>query len=213
VRGFSWRGLAALVGWSAGACKGHVQAEARVAASTEADDRKWEITEPASAEPVMSPAASAVPIAEGAPDSRSTETGFFGVMHDLSLAPRAQRIPVCRCLAVAYGPVTDPQFAWVADRPKAAPGVAAVAIAADGVACDGPPPAPDPSRASIAGVERDGVDVIVTIETISEGRPVMHGALIEPPGPGGSLLVRALGGAPYGAPLNGGPGPCRVVAR
>jgi hypothetical protein len=84
----------------------------------------------------------------------------------------------------------------------------AVAIAADGVACSARGAAP--ARASILGVEHSGDDIVLIVENVKEGRPVMHGALVAPPAGKGSLLVRARRGAPYGAPPGGGPGPCRV---
>ena len=52
---------------------------------------------------------------------------------------------------------------------------------------------------------------MVTVENVSEGRPVMRGVLVPHPAPGGVLVIRARGGAPYGAPVNGGAGDCRIA--
>jgi hypothetical protein len=196
-------------------CKGHVQSEARIAAAPD-DDRKWETPEPASSEgspsatgaPLGSPAASVAPAT--LPAQAPEPSAFVGVMHDLSLAPGAPRDAVCRCLAVAYGMVDDPRFSWF-ERPHRAPGAMAVAIAAEGVTCDAA--GADGLRASIAGVERRGADVVVTVENVGEGRPVMRGALVDPPGPGGFLLIQSRAGAPYGEPADGGRGACIVATR
>jgi len=200
--------LAALLSGLGIACKSHVQADARVAAATEDDDRRWEIPEPAtSAEMPASPAnTTAAPPPQPTP---SPGPSFVGVTHDLSLAPSASREAACRCLAIAYGPLSDERFAWAVDRPSGAAVPWALAISAEGVACDAT--GFDPLRASIAGIERQGSDVVVTVENVEQGRPVMRGALIVPPAPGGAIVVRSLRGAPYGAPPAGGPGPCRVA--
>jgi hypothetical protein len=193
------------------ACKSHVQADARVAAATDDQDRRWEIPEPAApAEMPPSPAPSNGTVAAlPPPQAPSPGPSFVGVTHDLSLAPAAPREAACRCLAVAYGPLSDPRFAWAVDRPADSAGSLALAISAEGVVCD--VTGFDPVRASIAGVERQGSDVVVTVESVDQGRPVMRGALIVPPAPGGALVVRSLRAAPYGAPAAGGPGPCRLT--
>jgi hypothetical protein len=87
----------------------------------------------------------------------------------------------------------------------------AIAIAADGVACSAPGYAP--LRASISAVERQGDDVVLIVENVHEGRPVMHGALAVRPGSNGAIVVRARQGAPYGAPVAGGAGSCRLAVK
>jgi hypothetical protein len=140
------------------------------------------------------------------------ETAFVGVTHDVSLAPGASRAAVCRCLAVAYGSPNDARFAWAAAPTSSIPlGLSVVAIAADGVTCDAS--GYDPRRASIAGIERKGDDVVVTVEHVAEGHPVMRGAFIAPPGPKGALVLQALAPAPFGASSDGSRGPCRVTVR
>jgi hypothetical protein len=173
-------------------------------ATAQDDDRKYETPEPASPAPTAGPR----PMAVTPPPGPVDRTIFLGVVHDLSLSPAAARTPVCQCLAVGYGAPTDPKFAWQGGPPRFEPGTMAVAIAADGVACSARGFAP--ARASISGVERSGDDIVLVVENVKEGRPVMHGALVVAPAGTGSLLVRARRGAPYGAPPGGGAGPCRV---
>jgi hypothetical protein len=187
------------------ACHAHAEASAKMTTTPEDDDRKYEIPEA----PSPAPKGGARPMVKPAPEPPADRTLFLGVVHDLSLAPGAVRTPACRCLAVGYGAPTDPKFSWQEGPPRFEPGTMAVAIAAEGVACDARGQAP--ARASISGVERSGDDIVLVIENVKEGRPVMRGALVAAPGGKGSLVVRARRGAPYGAPANGGPGPCRVA--
>jgi hypothetical protein len=188
-------------------CQAHASASANMTATTQDDDRKYETPEPAS----PAPAGGARPMVAPAPAAPVDRTIFLGVVHDLSLAPGAARTPACQCLAVAYGTPADPKFTWQGGPPRVDPGTMAVAIAADGVACSARGYAP--ARASISGVERSGDDIVLVVENVREGRPVMHGALVAAPGGKGSLVVRARGGAPYGAPPGGGHGPCRVAVQ
>ena len=64
---------------------------------------------------------------------------------------------------------------------------------------------------SIAAVERSGDDVVVSIEEAHEGRPTVHGALTHRPGPGGSVIFRATGGLPFGKPVDGSKGACKIA--
>jgi len=189
-------------------CRAHASAKAQVNTSSEADDdHKYEM--PESSQP--SPPPGTRPLVAPPPSEPPADrTYFLGVVHDLALSADAARTPACRCLAVAYGSPTDAKFAWHGGAPQLEPGTMAVAIAADGVACNAPGFAP--RRASIAGVEVSGDDVVVVVENVREGRPVVRGALVVPPGGKGSLVIRARRGAPYGTPAAGGSGPCRIAA-
>jgi len=133
---------------------------------------------------------------------------FVGVVHDLALAPSAQRSAACQCLAVDYGAPNDPKFVWQAGAPRTDGQTLAVAVAADGIACSARGYAPQ--LASISAVQIDGDNLVLVMENVREGAPVVHGALVVPPGPAGTLIVRSRGGAPYGAPVAGGRGPCRL---
>jgi hypothetical protein len=191
-------------------CAGcHAQASAKMTTETpsDEDDRKYETPEP----PSPAPTVFARPLPTPAPAPPADRTIFLGVVHDLSLAPGATRVPACKCLAVGYGAPTDPKFSWQEGPPPIEPGTMAVAIAAEGVECAARGHAP--GRASISGIERAGDDIVLVVENVKEGRPVMRGALIAAPGGKGSLVVRARRGAPYGTPANGGPGPCRVATQ
>jgi hypothetical protein len=188
------------------ACHAQVKGGASVNASGD-DERKWEETEHDPA-PTTAPHALVAAPAPEAP-SAPASTPFIGVTHDLSLTPSSSRQAACRCLAVSYGSPDDPKFAWQAPAPQVGVDMVAIAIAADGVACSSPGYAP--LRASISAVDRQGADIIVLVENVREGRPVMHGALAPRPGPGGAIVVRARKGAPYGASVNGASGSCRIA--
>ena len=197
------------------ACHAQVNATAKVTgAEAEAeDDRKWEVSE-APTPPQEGPAAAPKPVPRVASAVSSTPaaaaapgTQFLGVVHDLSLSSGAPRTTGCRCLAVVYGPPTDGKFAWQAE-PLGAEDTIAIAIAADSSACNS---AKAPPRTSISAIARDGTDIILVVENISEGRPMMHGALAASPGPNGAIVVRAKNGAPY--PAANGAGACRIPLR
>jgi hypothetical protein len=203
---------ACLVAASASACRAKVNAKASVnAGEAQAnDDRKWEVPEPASA-PSEAPPASAQPaprvaalVAPAAPPSGGVS--FVGVTHDLSLASGVARTEVCRCLMVAYGAPSDGKFAWQAGAPTTEQD--AIAIAIDGLNCPGRATA---ARASISGIERDGADIVVVVENVGEGRPVMRGALTTSPGPNGAIVVRTRHGTPY--PAASGTGSCRIALK
>jgi hypothetical protein len=133
---------------------------------------------------------------------------FFGVVHDLSMSSAAPRVAACRCLAVAYGPPSDAKFTWQAGAPLGDPDAIAIAISADGVAC---PSGAPPVRASIAALEREGTDIVLIVESVGEGRPIMRGALAAPPGPNGAIVVRTRRDTPY--PAASGTEPCRITLK
>ncbi len=179
----------------AAGCRAHGQANAPVNSANDSDDRQDE-TEPtrASDRNTGSPAA-----AVEAPDANGGAS-FLGVVHDLSMAPSVQRTATCRCLSVVYGPPTDRRFSWQAGIPKIDSSAFAIAIAAEGVPCSERRHAP--RLASISAVGHEGADIVLVVENVQEGRPVMRGALAVRPGPGGAIVIRARQGAPYG--------PCRI---
>ena len=196
------------------ACHAQVNATANVnpPEAETADDRKWEVPEGSAPAQEGAPAApkpaprvaSAVAPTQAAP-ARGAQ--FLGVVHDLSISPGAPRTTGCRCLAVAYGPPSDGKFTWQAG-PLGEEDSIAIAIAPDSSACNAAKGLP---RASIAAILRDGTDIILVVENIGEGRPIMHGALAASPGPNGAIVVRAKNGTPY--PAANGAGACRIPLR
>ena len=199
--------------FGAAACRAQVTAKANVnTGEAEAqDDRKWEVPEPASqpseAAPAPAPTKAAQRVASAVAPAAPSGGGvqFLGVMHDLSLAPGAPRTTVCRCLAVAHGAPSDGKFVWQAGAPPTDLDTIAIAIAADGAGC---PSGAASARTSISAIERDGADIVVVVENLREGRPIMRGALAASPGPNGAIAVRTRHGAPY--PAASGSGPCRI---
>jgi hypothetical protein len=202
------RAQALLVILIAGCGSAHMQAQGQVSTSmTESDDHKYETPEPAAPPPAAQPAPAPTPT----PPPPEEQVHFLGVSHDLSLASGVPRTATCQCLMVAVGAPTDPKFVWQGGAPKVGADTLAVAIAADGVACAVPGLAP--LRASISGVEVRGTDVVLSVENVREGRPVMRGALVTPPVTGSSLVVVGKKGTPYGSPPRGGAGACRVALK
>lgn len=205
---------AGAVATSLPACRAQVKAKANVnAAEAEVDaDRKWEIAEPAQeTPPAAAPqAAPRVASAVAPPPAVAPALGgvFLGVTHDLSLSAGTARTPACRCLAVAYGHPSDGKFTWQAGTPSGDHDTVAIAIAADGVACTNGAP---PLRASIAAVEREGSDIVLVVENVGVGRPIMRGALAAYPGPNSAIVVRTNHGTPY--PAASGAGECRIPLR
>ncbi|HMI87354.1 MAG TPA: hypothetical protein VK550_24870 [Polyangiaceae bacterium] len=205
-----------LIALGLSACHAQVKAGARVNASEAQveDDRKWEIAEPASPPDDVRPAAAPQPASRVAsamaPAQAPASSGlhFVGVVHDLSLSSSAPRAAACRCLAVVYGPPSDAKFSWQVGPPAADHDTIAIAIATDGVAC---PSGAPPLHASIAGIEREGTDIVVVVENVSEGRPIMRGALAAWPGPNGAIVVRTRRDSAY--PAASGSQPCRIALK
>jgi hypothetical protein len=194
------------------ACRASVKASANVNASEAHvdDERKWEVPEPPSSPQETAPTAAptAAPRVAAAVSTAPTTTGgaqFLGVVHDLTLSSSAPRSAACRCLAVGFGPPSDAKFNWQAGAPPGDHDAIAIAIAVDGVAC---PSGVRPVRASIAAVEREGTDIILVVENVGAGRPIMRGALAAWPGPNGAIVVRTRHDQPYAAA--NGSGPCRI---
>jgi hypothetical protein len=200
-----------------GVCTCHAQVKAKANVNTaEAqveDDRKWEVPEPPSPTqesaraPAPKPAAKVAPSLAPAPTT-AVNAQFIGVVHDLSLSSGVPRTAVCRCLAVAYGPPSDGKFTWQGGTPTGDRDTIAIAIAADGVAC---PSGRPPVRVSISAVEHEGTDIVVIVEDVGEGRPIMHGAVAASPGPNGAIVLRTRHDAPY--PAASGAGPCRIALK
>jgi hypothetical protein len=135
----------------------------------------------------------------------------LGVRHDVMIAPSAPHQPTCACLAVVMGAPDDARLSWQNERPRVGEDAAVVALSARGVACHGLPE-DAPRRPSIAGVERDGANVVITVEELPEGRPLATGAVIPRPGPGGAVFVRPKGArVPYARTSSPGGGDrCKV---
>jgi len=131
------------------------------------------------------------------------------VRHDLMIAKDAPHEAICSCLSVAVGLAGDARLVWQAEAPTLSGDVWLAAVSAKGVVCPGV--AEEAARRpSISGVEREGADVVLTIEELPQGRPLASGAVFLKPGPGGSLYVKPKGGkSVYGKALNGG-GKCKV---
>jgi hypothetical protein len=203
-----------LIALAVSACRASVKGSASVNAAEAQveDDRKWEVPEPSASpsdtppEPTPKPAPRVAAAVTAAPAPPGVQ--FLGVVHDLSLSPAASRPAVCRCLSVVHGAPSDPKFTWQAGAPAGDHETIAIAIATDGVAC---PSGSPPVRASISAIEREGTDIVLVLENIGEGRPIMRGALTAWSGPNGAIVVRTRRDTPY--PAANGPEPCRIALK
>lgn len=208
--------LAATLGLATG-CKASVKAEVHAATTASVDDHQWETQKETWEAPKgVKPSKKDDPVAL---EVAKANDPFVGVTHDLSIAPTAPRPESCKCLTVAFGSPSDPVFEWKSGSAPSVPDdVFAVAIAGDNVACEWkvkagrgklrelPVPVP-----SIAGVERVGEDVVVSVEAARDDRPVARGALSKRPGPTGGIIVRGRGKVPFGTPASGAKGRCRIA--
>jgi hypothetical protein len=181
------------------------------AKAAEDDDRKWELGPTGAAEP----AASATPALPGlalSPPAPGDQAPFIGVVHDLSFGSAADASAVCSCLALTYGRPNSSKFKWRSGPRKFDKDTMAIAISSEGIACNMMVGGKEKTLApaSIAAIEHDGNDIVVVVEEATHGKPVARGALVKRPDPGASIAVRGLGGVPFGTPLGGGKGPCKI---
>lgn len=126
-------------------------------------------------------------------DKKPEPKNALSVRSDLGLSPQASTTP-CPCLRVAVGNPSDSSFQWFAGMPKSAPDTLAIAISASGIECPGGEADESKRRPSISAIDIDGNDLIIEVEELPLGAPQASGALLPPPGPGGSIYVRAREG-------------------
>jgi hypothetical protein len=198
-----------------GACSAQMNAQMQTSASApDTDERRWEVPESAGQATSAPPSSSASPAAAVVrSDTGALPNGELrplGVAHDLSLSQGAIKGASCTCLAVAFGPPSDPRFVWQAGPPHTSSDVIAVAISGD-LDC-GWATAKNVrlAKPSIAGIQREGDDVVVTVEGADGGRPVVRGALLVRPAPTSALVVRGKGRVPYGTRADASGGVCRI---
>lgn len=179
------------------------QADISLSAGGEDEDTAYESSPtPAPAQPSAD-----TPVQAKLAPAEPTRPNFIGVTPDLTLSPAESRTVACQCLALAHGQPSSPAFQWQGGPPEATDHSMAVAISGEGVPCNWEGEVPVPS---IAGVERSGNDVVITIEPAREGRPIMRGAMILRPGPKGALVIKGKGNVPWGRPADGSAGTCRI---
>lgn len=115
---------------------------------------------------------------------------WFGVRHDLALAPSSSAKERCSCLAVEVGAASDPKFRWAAGASEVGADAVVVALSARGVSCPGGNADETKRRPSISAVDQEGNDVIVEVEELPAGRPLAAGAVIPKPQAGGRVYVK-----------------------
>jgi hypothetical protein len=204
-------------------CAASVQGKAKAGASVkeEDNDRKWELGPTGAADPAAPTKPSDGPAKPsdaqaGGLSLTPAEPGevrhFIGVVHDLSLGPAADKSPVCSCLMLTYGRPNSGKFKWRGGQRGFDKDTMAVAIGSEGIACNmmvgGK--AKDLGPASIAGIDHEGGDLVVIVEEARRGIPIAHGALVKALDPGAGIIVKGTGDVPFGTPLGGGKGVCKV---
>lgn len=134
---------------------------------------------------------------------------LLGARHDLFLESGAPTA-TCSCMRVFAGQPRAAQFSWQGPVPRIdASSQLVIAFTSHGQVCENEPP--DSQGAAYHGYEKRGADVVVMVEAAAPGRPLVGGAILPRPDPGGRLLIRAVpAGLPYGKPTNGAGSECEV---
>jgi hypothetical protein len=188
--------------FSAAACGGEQRSPQSEGWSNELADTTGQVVRQTE---VVGPSGTATP----APlTSTQVQPTRMGVRPDVMIAPDAPHEATCACLSVVVADVADPRLSWQNERPLVGQDAAVIAVSAKGVTCAGQPE-DAARRPSIAGVTRDGADVVVEIEELPPGRPIASGAVIPRPDKGGSVYVRGRGKVPYARTGQAG-GRCKV---
>jgi hypothetical protein len=141
--------------------------------------------------------------------ARPSGSALLGARHDLRPA-ESVTTPVCSCLIAVVGQPGDPRLRWLSTVPVADPqSQLVIALTSLGLACENEPA--DSLGASYWGYRARGEDVVVVVEPARFGRPVTTGAIVPKPTGAGRILIEPLDAkTPYGRPLDGSVGACRV---
>ncbi len=122
---------------------------------------------------------------------------LLGARHDLLLSSTAST--QCKCLAVVLGGVDAAGLTWTGRRPLInSNSQLVVALGSNGVSCS-----ESSTGASYMGYVKKSGNVIVSVESAVEGRPITHGAIIPRPDAGGKVYIKPEGKIPYGQGLKG----------
>jgi hypothetical protein len=200
----------------AAGCGASVKAKGSANAKVEDDDRKWELGPTGAAEPAASSTPGSTRATAGivmGPSAAGEKINFIGVVHDLAIGPAADKSPACSCLAVTYGRPNSGKFKWRNGIRSTDSDTMAVAISSEGIACNMMVGGKERelAPASIAGIEHEGKDLVVLVEEARRGIPVAHGALVKALDPGAVIVIRGQGTVPFGTPIGGGKGECKVA--
>jgi hypothetical protein len=147
------------------------------------------------------------------PPGPGEKINFIGVVHDLSIGPAADKSPSCSCLTVTYGRPNGAKFKWRNGMRSTDSDTMAVAISSEGIACNMMVGGKERTLApaSIAGIEHEGKDLIISVEEARRGIPVAHGALVKALESGAVIIIKGQGNVPFGTPIGGGKGACKVA--
>lgn len=116
---------------------------------------------------------------------------LLGARHDVQLQPRSK--PSCSCMAFAAGDPTDRRFVWEDTPPVVAntnSTVVAFAMVEGECSSD--------IAVSYRGYELAGADVRILLEAAVPGRPLLSGAVVPAPQPGGHFVIAPPKDAPFG---------------
>jgi len=134
---------------------------------------------------------------------------LLGARHDLSLVVEHANA-ACTCLKVAIGSAGSAAFQWQSGAPQLNDDTQlAMALSSEGMPCKNEPKGS--SGASYWGYRISGNDVIVFVEGARAGRPRTAAAIIpKPVGDGQVYVAPAKRKFPYGLPLDGSTGKCKI---
>lgn len=143
-----------------------------------------------------SASSSDTPFPEASASVTTTTTDYFGVARHLTLRSE-HRSASCRCLVAAVGTAASAAFDWHNKQPSVGSDALVVAIGRSKHECKIQGRGP-----SIAGFEKHGNDIIVTVEHFRDARPIVLGAIVPNPGPEGFVYIKPLANTIYGASLD-----------
>ncbi|HEY3256086.1 MAG TPA: hypothetical protein VGJ91_19135 [Polyangiaceae bacterium] len=190
----------ALSAWS---CQASVHGDVNAHVRHDAEDGPEDavdLNKPLSAKALAAPSASAPSLA--APT-------LLGARHDLSLVIQHANA-ACTCVKVAIGSAPSAAFQWQGSVPQLNDDTQlAMALSSESMPCQNEPKGS--SGASYWGYRISGNDVIVFVEGARAGRPRTAAAIIPKPVADGQVyLAPAKSKLPYGRPLDGSSGKCKI---
>ena len=140
------------------------------------------------------------------PSPSGQQPALLGARHDVFV--QADPVENCSCMTVVAGAPEDPRFGWESKRPQI-DSLTQMVVAFRMAGCSDAPVGAN--GASYRGYVEKGNDVFLMVESAHPGRPLIVGAIVPKPKPGGHLFVESVPASlPYGKPLGSGDGQCRV---
>lgn len=184
-------------------CKASVNADAKTHVRADAEqgpEDAPDLNKPLSAKALAAPSAAEAP---------SDAPTLLGARADMSLVV-AHANAACTCLKAAIGSASSAAFQWKGTVPRLNDDTQlAMALSSESMPCDKEPKGS--SGASYWGYRISGNDVIIFVEGARAGRPRAGAAIIPKPVADGQVYIApAKSKFPYGRPLDGSTGKCKI---